>query len=857
MNNFYFKKNKIFYLLFGVIFTSTIEHTFAEEIFNPAFLTDGHSSDIIISDISKFNQKKYQPPGVYRVEILVNNEKVDTEDVVFLEKEDEKGNPFLFPCLDAEKIKSFGIRVAETETETETEAEADSNAICMDFLSLIPGSTSDFLFDKQKLKLTFPQASIRSNVRGYIPPEKWDNGINAFYTSYTVSLYNNSYLDSKSVFLNFNNGFNIGSWQFRNNSFYNYNESNDFSSSRFNSINTYVKRNIIPLKSKILIGESNTSNEIFDSLRFLGVNLSSAEEMYPDSQQGYAPTIRGVAQSNANVVIKQNNSTIYQISVPPGPFVIEDLNPTSVSGDLTVEINEANGSVQRFVVPYSTLPILQRDGRLKYDAVIGKYKTNSANSLTPRFLQGTLIYGLPHGISVYGGTQFSKDYSNVLLGLGRNLGKLGAVSFDISHANSEFENGVSQSGQSMRFLYAKSLVRTGTTFRLLGYRYSTEGFFTFNELLNQLDIVDNQPLTPGYFTKDLSRKGQFEANISHSFGKYGSLFLSGTQQSYWKTGLKNSWLQAGHSVSYRGVNLSLSLSHFSYKTYGTEDTILSFGASLPLDGLARKNNKARLLENAYVTASTTHSSETGDDYRVALSGTLLENRNLRYSLSQSQLTDHSNAGSLALDYKGRFGDIGGTYSYNKNSNQIGLTGNGSILAHRNGITFGQYMNETSILVEAEGAAGVSVENYPGIKTNNFGHAVIPYASAYRENRISLNPNSFDNNVEIERNVNTVIPANGAIVRTVFKADIGMRALITLSKDNKHVPYLSTVTELESSVAGIVGIDGGAFLTGLPRKGTLKVTWGSGAEAQCIAEYDTTGMNISVQPVIQLDVNCEE
>lgn len=57
MNNFYFKKNKILYLLFGLIFTSTIENTFAEEIFNPAFLTDGHSSDIIISDLSKFNQK--------------------------------------------------------------------------------------------------------------------------------------------------------------------------------------------------------------------------------------------------------------------------------------------------------------------------------------------------------------------------------------------------------------------------------------------------------------------------------------------------------------------------------------------------------------------------------------------------------------------------------------------------------------------------------------------------------------------------------------------------------------------------------------------------------------------------------
>jgi outer membrane usher protein len=57
--------------------------------------------------------------------------------------------------------------------------------------------------------------------------------------------------------------------------------------------------------------------------------------------------------------------------VQPGAFAITDLNPTSSSGDLEVTVEEKDGTQQRYTVPYSTVPLLQREGRWKYDLVAG------------------------------------------------------------------------------------------------------------------------------------------------------------------------------------------------------------------------------------------------------------------------------------------------------------------------------------------------------------------------------------------------------------------------------------------------------------------------------------------------------
>jgi outer membrane usher protein len=65
--------------------------------------------------------------------------------------------------------------------------------------------------------------------------------------------------------------------------------------------------------------------------------------MLPNSMIGYAPQIRGNAKTNAKVEIRQQGQLIYQTTVAPGRFEINDLYPTGFGGELEVSVIESNG----------------------------------------------------------------------------------------------------------------------------------------------------------------------------------------------------------------------------------------------------------------------------------------------------------------------------------------------------------------------------------------------------------------------------------------------------------------------------------------------------------------------------------
>lgn len=67
---------------------------------------------------------------------------------------------------------------------------------------------------------------------------------------------------------------------------------------------------------------------------------------------------------------------------------------------------------------------------------------------------------------------------------------------------------------------------------------------------------------------------------------------------------------------------------------------------------------------------------------------------------------------------------------------------GGIIAHADGITFGQPLGDTMVLVKAPGADNVKIENQTGIHTDWRGYAILPFATEYRENRVALNANSL-------------------------------------------------------------------------------------------------------------------
>jgi outer membrane usher protein len=89
----------------------------------------------------------------------------------------------------------------------------------------------------------------------------------------------------------------------------------------------------------------------------------------------------------------------------------------------------------------------------------------------------------------------------------------------------------------------------------------------------------------------------------------------------------------------------------------------------------------------------------------------------------------------------------------------------------------------------------------------------------------------------ENNVSSVVPTRGALVRASFDTRIGVRALITVTRAARPVPFGAVVRETQSGATSMVGDDGQIYLSGLPLAGELMIQWGNDAQSQCRAHYN--------------------
>lgn len=164
------------------------------------------------------------------------------------------------------------------------------------------------------------------------------------------------------------------------------------------------------------MGESSSLSTIFDSVPFTGIQLATDTTMLPESMRGYAPIIRGIAKTNARVVIKQNGYRVYQTYVAPGAFEITDMYPSGGSGDLYVSVEESDGSKQEFVVPFATLPVMVRENQLEYEITSGKYRPYDGGVDETPFTQATATYGVSSSLTLYGGMQAASRYRGAVDG---------------------------------------------------------------------------------------------------------------------------------------------------------------------------------------------------------------------------------------------------------------------------------------------------------------------------------------------------------------------------------------------------------------------------------------------------------
>ncbi|MFH0473083.1 fimbrial biogenesis usher protein [Kluyvera ascorbata] len=830
----------------------------AELYFNPRFLADDPSA---VADLSSFEKGQELPPGTYRVDIYLNDGFMTSRDVTFSAGEDGHG---LMPCLTRGQLANMGLNTASIKGMDALEPDA-----CVPFTAMIKEATVRLDVGLQRLYLTIPQAFMGNQARGYISPELWDNGITAGLLNYNFTgnnVQNRVGGSSQYAYLNLQSGLNVGAWRLRDNSTWSY-SSGSSSENKWQHVNTWLERDITPFRSRLTLGDSYTNGDVFDGINFRGAQLASDDNMLPDSQKGFAPVIHGIARGTAQVSIKQNGYEIYHSTVPPGPFTINDLYAAGNGGDLQVAIKEADGSVQSFTVPYSSVPVLQREGHTRYALTAGKYRSGNDLQEDPTFFQSTLMHGLPAGWTLYGGTQLADRYRAFNLGVGKNMGELGALSVDLTQANATLPDDSQQQGQSVRFLYNKSLSDLGTNIQLVGYRYSTQGYYSFadttyqrmsgHSVVTEDGPVYVKPKFTDYYNLAYSKRGKVQVSVTQQLGRTATLYLSGSRQSYWGTDNTDEQFQAGLNTAVNDINWTLSYSLTKNAWQDGRDQMLAVNVNIPFSHWLRSDSQS-VWRHASASYSMSDDLNGRTSNLAGLYGTLLDDNNLSYSVQTGYASggegSSGGTGYAALNYRGGYGNANVGYSHSDGMKQLYYGMSGGVLAHANGVTLSQPLNDTVVLVSAPGAEGTRVENQTGVRTDWRGYAVLPYATEYRENRVALDTNSLADNVDLDDAVVNVVPTHGAIVRAQFKPRVGMKLLMTLTHNGKMVPFGAMVTSTDSQNSSIVADNGLVYLSGMPLVGKVKAVWGEGDDARCVADYRIPNES-QEQTLIQLSAVC--
>lgn len=278
---------RVFYLSRCAAFialSGTLAHSaWARDYFDPAFIENhGQKSDKSV-DLSAFDNDKSQLPGTYYVNIEINKTQIDARNVDFQLVTLSDGHPVLQGCLQTQELKDNGVKTDLFPTLTTEKG-------CVD-LSLIPGASQQFDFQQQKLSVSIPQIYIANNARGYVPPEKWQEGITALMLNYNFSGYkeygsDSSSDDSESKYLALQPGVNLGPWRFRNYSNWN---SNDGGNGSWNNVYNYLQRDIVALKSQFTAGDSNTPSDVFDSVPFAASNSPLTIKCSPTASAAMLP----------------------------------------------------------------------------------------------------------------------------------------------------------------------------------------------------------------------------------------------------------------------------------------------------------------------------------------------------------------------------------------------------------------------------------------------------------------------------------------------------------------------------------------------------------------------------------------
>lgn len=840
------------------------------------------------TDLSRFEHGNPVLPGIYNSDIYLNNVWVGRSDIRFAAM---SANASATPCVDQKLLDQ--LRLHPDKLSDAMKARLADPKACVSMGDLIPSATMTFDMAQLRLDASVPQAYLGQLPRGYVSPEYWDAGVPAGLLNYNFNSYRmNSQGQSQTTsYLGLNSGFNIGAWHFREDAAVNWESATSTTPARrqWQNIQAYAQRDLSSLKAMLTIGDSYTDGAVFDSYGIRGVQLGTDDRMRPQSLQGYAPVVHGVAQTNAKVTIRQNGMVIYETTVSPGPFSINDLYPIGYGGNLLVTVTEADGRVSSFTVPYASVAQLLRPDITRFDIAAGELRDASIHD-KPVVLQATVQHGFSNMLTGYAGIVGSQGYGAALAGAAINT-RFGAFALDVTQANTHIPGYSTQSGQSLRVTYSKIIPSTQTTFSVAAYSYSTSGFLSVTQAAEARDyaregvnafnivpqtdiptidgITEVSALSPAQqaalsgsaFTTNpiLSATGvqrqrnTFTLSLSQPLGHNGgSIYANVSASDYWNESGNDTQFQVGYNGHFHQLGYSISATR-TVDPLGRYDNEYLVSFTLPL---------GHSEHSPVFTLNVGHDQASGAQDQAMINGTLGADNQFDYGATATHSGDGGgNAGSVNVGYRSPYAVLAASYGDGSGYSQASVGVSGSVIAHPGGVTFGQPIGDTVGIIYVPGATGARLNNSAGARIDHFGYAVIPYLQPYQLNTVQIDPKGLPLGVQLDATSAQVAPYAGAVVMLKFKTKSGRVLIVRARLENgQTLPFGAEVFDEKGASMGVVGQAGQILLRGVESAGRLTARWqdDNGADHSCSFPYKLSasakGKRVSAE---EISVTCSQ
>jgi outer membrane usher protein len=551
------------------------------------------------------------------------------------------------------------------------------------------------------------------------------------------------------------------------------------------------------------------------SVRLGGMQLRRDFDLRSDVVTNPRLSYTGMAAVPTAVDVYVDNVKAWSGQTDAGPFKLSDLPYVTSGGEAVIVTRDAAGNEQTQRLSFFAGREVLTAGTLDFSLDVGRARGNYAGGTSDydddTVGSASLRYGVTDKLTVLGNAEH---------GLGLTAGSLGVSAIVMDAAEVTLAYGKSRLNET-----SGSMVYGTFRTKVVGVDVQYSASRRSDDYADLAYVIGVDRLTAAALPEDLDRLRAATATDALTLNFDDLLDVGSFGVSYIRAeraGDKNEILSASYSRSLWDKGPSVRVGGFKDLAQGGYGVSAGFSMTLGKNNYASAGLSRSRTGDVYSSASLSRpvGREVGSaGYRINFSGW---HDNPTAEASGSYRTNYGLAELRLRSNDQR--EVSGTATFE-----------GAIVAAGGAVMAGNYLSDGFAVVKV-GVPGVPVQLHGRdvARTGVFGTALVPDLQAYRNNRVSIDPEKLPLGVSVNATGMTVVPARKSGVTVNFGAGDTSAALVTfLAPDGKPVEAGTMVRLSGSKEDFVVGYDGELWLEGLRKQNTITATLSSG---KCSASF---------------------